>query len=115
MPSKQVLPSLRQFLRNLSPGIEEVFPAFERNGVHDQEAVRVLAGFPEARRGIFLREDMGLNTFQFHKVTLALQSIVRLVLMSSFWGHCLTYAPTAAVGLCLTNIDVRSDVAKNLM
>ena len=69
--------ALKQLLRSLDPNIEELSSAFERSGLRDPDAVRILAKFPEARRGVFLREDMGLTAFQFHKVSQALQSIVR--------------------------------------
>lgn len=68
--------ALKQLLRSLNPNIEELSSVFERAGVRDPDAVRILANFPAARRGLFLREDLGLTAFHYHKVSQALQTML---------------------------------------
>lgn len=70
------LEELGYLLRALCPSIEELLPLFERSGVCDSSALRTVAEFPIQVQSVFLREDMGLNAFQYRKVSLALQSLI---------------------------------------
>lgn len=65
----------RYLLQALNPRIDDLFPNFIRNGVRDLDALRTVATFPPSTFGIFTREDLGLNPFEVHKVTLALRSL----------------------------------------
>lgn len=71
--------SFSQLLSSLKPSLGALQLVLEQHGVQDLEALRVLAAFSETRRAVLLRVDMGLNTFQSHRISEALQALVRCI------------------------------------
>ncbi|KAI0698894.1 hypothetical protein BC835DRAFT_1412905 [Cytidiella melzeri] len=62
-------------LRGLVPNIEDLLPLFEKSGVRNLTDLRAVAEFRPPHFSVFLRDEMGLNAFQYRKACSALQSL----------------------------------------
>ncbi|KAI0952023.1 hypothetical protein AcV7_007952 [Taiwanofungus camphoratus] len=67
--------SFSAFLQALTPNLLHLAPHFEDAGVTEQASFRSLCGWPKLECERFLKEDVGLNLFQFRQVRIALMGL----------------------------------------